>query len=152
MGTALVGSAETLLKDALRLARVAGAADFAVDLQIWPRMIHAWHLFYPDLADGRRSLSSAGRFMRAHLRGAAAGWSRGWPDSGTTPDTPVARISPSQLIDQEGCGSAHTSVRHRQRGRAASLGKRQDRDAGRVGLAFEHPDVASPVQDLRNPR
>ena len=35
-----VGAAETLLDDAIRLARVAGAADVRVDLQIWPEMIH----------------------------------------------------------------------------------------------------------------
>ncbi|MDP4006043.1 alpha/beta hydrolase [Methylobacterium sp. NEAU K] len=64
-----VGSAETLLDDALRLANVAGAADVAVDLQVWPHMIHAWHLFYPEVADGRRSLASAGRFIRARLNG-----------------------------------------------------------------------------------
>ena len=31
-----VGAVETLLDDAIRLARVAGAADVRVDLQIWP--------------------------------------------------------------------------------------------------------------------
>ncbi|MGV7034779.1 alpha/beta hydrolase [Methylobacterium symbioticum] len=60
-----VGSAETLLDDAVRLAGVAGAADICVRLQIWPHMIHAWHLFYPEVEDGRRSLASAGRFIRA---------------------------------------------------------------------------------------
>ncbi|MBN8909136.1 MAG: alpha/beta hydrolase fold domain-containing protein, partial [Rhodospirillales bacterium] len=40
-----VGSAETLLDDALRLAGVAAAADVRVSLQVWPEMIHAWHLF-----------------------------------------------------------------------------------------------------------
>ena len=39
-----VGAAETLLDDAIRLAQIAGAADVAVDLQIWPEMIHVWHL------------------------------------------------------------------------------------------------------------
>ncbi|KAB7784975.1 alpha/beta hydrolase [Methylorubrum populi] len=62
-----VGSAETLLDDSVRLAEVAGAADVAVHLEIWPRMIHAWHLFYQDVADGRRSLASAGTFIRSHL-------------------------------------------------------------------------------------
>jgi monoterpene epsilon-lactone hydrolase len=60
-----VGSAETLLDDAVRLAGAAGAADVCVRLQIWPHMIHAWHLFYPEVEDGRRSLASAGRFIRA---------------------------------------------------------------------------------------
>ncbi|MDF2602056.1 MAG: alpha/beta hydrolase [Methylobacterium brachiatum] len=66
-----VGSAETLLDDALRLAGVAAAADVAVTLQVWPHMIHAWHLFYPEVAAGRRSLASAGRYIRAQLDGAA---------------------------------------------------------------------------------
>ena len=34
-----VGAAETLLDDAIRLAKLAGAADVRVDLQIWPEMI-----------------------------------------------------------------------------------------------------------------
>ena len=37
-----VGSNETLLADATRLAARAGAADVAVTLGIWPHMIHAW--------------------------------------------------------------------------------------------------------------
>ncbi|WP_311276457.1 alpha/beta hydrolase [Methylobacterium sp. WCS2018Hpa-22] len=62
-----VGSAETLLDDSLRLAGVAASADVAVTLQVWPHMIHAWHMFYPQLAEGRRSLASAGAFIRTHL-------------------------------------------------------------------------------------
>jgi acetyl esterase/lipase len=62
-----VGSAETLLDDSVRLAALAGAADIAVHLEIWPHMIHAWHLFYQDVADGRRSLASAGSFIESRL-------------------------------------------------------------------------------------
>jgi epsilon-lactone hydrolase len=62
-----VGSAETLLDDAVRLAGVAGAADVRVTLQVWPDMIHAWHLFYPQLAAGRRALAEVGAFVRAAL-------------------------------------------------------------------------------------
>jgi monoterpene epsilon-lactone hydrolase len=65
-----VGAAETLLDDALHLARVAGAADVAVDLQIWPEMIHVWHLFYPMLTAGRRAIESGGAFIRNTTRGA----------------------------------------------------------------------------------
>ncbi|SOR31331.1 putative Acetyl-hydrolase [Methylorubrum extorquens] len=64
-----VGSAETLLDDSVRLAAVAGATDIAVHLEIWPHMIHAWHLFYQDVADGRRSLASAGSFIESRLDG-----------------------------------------------------------------------------------
>ena len=63
-----VGSAETLLADATRLAAVAGAADVDVTLQIWPHMIHAWPVWNAKLEDGRRALASAGQFLRAHIR------------------------------------------------------------------------------------
>jgi acetyl esterase/lipase len=62
-----VGTAETLLDDAVRLAGAAGAADVQVTLRTWPDMIHAWHLFFPQLAAGRRSLAEAGAFVREML-------------------------------------------------------------------------------------
>jgi epsilon-lactone hydrolase len=62
-----VGSAETLLDDAVRLAAASGAADVPVSLEVWPHMIHAWHLWNAGLSDGRRALASAGAFMRSHL-------------------------------------------------------------------------------------
>jgi len=61
-----VGSNETLLDDATRLAARAGAADVAVTLEIWRNMIHAWPLWNAHLEDGRRALASAGSFIRAH--------------------------------------------------------------------------------------
>ncbi len=62
-----IGSAETLLADATRLAEAAGAADVDVTLQIWPHMIHAWPLWNAGLEDGRRALASAGQFIRTHM-------------------------------------------------------------------------------------
>jgi acetyl esterase/lipase len=67
-----VGSAETLLDDAVRLAGVAGAADVRVTLEVWPDMIHAWHLFYQQVTAGRRALTAAGAFMRNMLGGGTA--------------------------------------------------------------------------------
>jgi monoterpene epsilon-lactone hydrolase len=67
-----VGSDETLLDDSVRFAAVAGAADVAVTLEIWPHMIHAWPLWNAHLEAGRRALASAGAFMRQHLQSAAA--------------------------------------------------------------------------------
>ena len=58
-----VGSAETLLDDAVRLAGIAAAADVRVTLEVWPDMIHAWHLFYQQLAPGRRALAQVGAFL-----------------------------------------------------------------------------------------
>lgn len=62
-----VGSAETLLSDATRLAERAGIADVAVTLEIWPDMIHAWPMWNAHLEDGRRALANAGAFMRRHF-------------------------------------------------------------------------------------
>src|SRR5215469_3790950 len=60
-----IGSDETLLDDATRLAARAGATDIAVTLEIWPRMIHAWPLWNAHLEDGRRALVNAGAFIRS---------------------------------------------------------------------------------------
>ena len=62
-----VGSAETLLDDSVRLAGVAGAADVRVTLEVWPDMIHAWHLFYQQLAAGRRALARVGAFIHSNF-------------------------------------------------------------------------------------
>jgi monoterpene epsilon-lactone hydrolase len=62
-----VGSAEILLDDAVRLAGAAGAADVRVTLEVWPDMIHAWHLFYQQVAAGRRALAAVGAFIHAML-------------------------------------------------------------------------------------
>jgi epsilon-lactone hydrolase len=61
------GAAETLLDDAIRLAKAAGAADVRVDLQIWPEMIHVWHLFHPELKAGRRAIEQGGSFARTMI-------------------------------------------------------------------------------------
>jgi len=63
-----VGASETLLDDSLALARKAGAADVVVDLQIWPEMIHVWHLYFPMLSAGRRAIASGGSFVRNAVR------------------------------------------------------------------------------------
>jgi acetyl esterase/lipase len=60
-----VGAAETLLDDALRLAKAAGAADVRVDLQIWPEMVHVWHMFHPELKAGKQAIQAAGDYIRS---------------------------------------------------------------------------------------
>ena len=66
-----VGAAETLLDDATRLAGVAGAADVPVTLEVWPEMIHVWHLFHPRLSAGRRAIGVGARFVRSAMDGKA---------------------------------------------------------------------------------
>jgi epsilon-lactone hydrolase len=62
-----VGSAETLLSDATRLAEALGSADVEVNLEIWPHMIHAWPVWNAALADGRLALAHAGEFIRGRM-------------------------------------------------------------------------------------
>ena len=63
-----VGACETLLDDALSLAKAAGAADVRVDLQIWPEMIHVWHLFHPELKAALKAIEAGAAFVRSTLR------------------------------------------------------------------------------------
>jgi monoterpene epsilon-lactone hydrolase len=62
-----VGSAETLLDDAVRISGRLGAADVVTNLEVWPHMIHAWHLWSKQLAAGRAALASAGAFVSSYL-------------------------------------------------------------------------------------
>jgi epsilon-lactone hydrolase len=61
-----VGACETLLDDALSLAKVAGAADVRVDLQVWPEMVHVWHLFHPELRAGVAAIAQGGTYIKDH--------------------------------------------------------------------------------------
>ena len=63
-----VGADETLLDDSVALARKAGASGVPVDLQIWPEMIHIWHIYFPVLSAGRRAIAAGGAFVRNALK------------------------------------------------------------------------------------
>jgi monoterpene epsilon-lactone hydrolase len=64
-----VGAVETLLDDSIRLAGIAGAADVPVTLEVWPEMVHVWHLFHPRLAAGRRAIAAGTRHLRSAMDG-----------------------------------------------------------------------------------
>jgi epsilon-lactone hydrolase len=59
-----VGESEVLFSDAERLAENARAADLNVVFELWPEMIHVWHLFYPMLSEGRSAIARIGNFAR----------------------------------------------------------------------------------------
>jgi len=64
-----VGAARRCSTTRSSLARLAGAADVHVDLQIWPEMIHVRHLFHPELAAGLARARAGGRDRpRPHRR------------------------------------------------------------------------------------
>jgi monoterpene epsilon-lactone hydrolase len=62
-----VGAAEVLLDDSLKLAGKAGALNVPVRLEIWPEMIHVWHLFHPMLGAGRRAIAEGGAYIKAAM-------------------------------------------------------------------------------------
>lgn len=61
-----VGTAETLLSDATRLADRARAAGVDVTLRPWDNMVHVWHLFASALDEGQKGIEEAGQFVRKH--------------------------------------------------------------------------------------
>lgn len=63
-----VGTAEILLDDSLVLARRAALADVAVELKVFPGMIHAFHLFAAMLGEAQCAISEAGVFLKNHLQ------------------------------------------------------------------------------------
>jgi acetyl esterase/lipase len=64
-----VGAAETLLDDSLRVAESARKAGVEVSLEVWPDMIHAWHVFAPMLEEGRRAIDRIGEFAVRQTEG-----------------------------------------------------------------------------------
>jgi epsilon-lactone hydrolase len=59
----LVGSEEVLLDDAVRMAECLRNAGGTVELEIWPRMLHAWPLFVPVMPEAHRAVARIGRFV-----------------------------------------------------------------------------------------
>jgi hypothetical protein len=39
----------------------------SVDLQIWPEMVHVWHMFHPELKAGLRAIEVGGDHVRARF-------------------------------------------------------------------------------------
>src|SRR5260370_8870291 len=66
-----VGSAETLLDDAVRIVRRAGTADGRVRLEIWPHMIHTLHLWSAQFAYAPPAIGYAHRFLPPQHRPSA---------------------------------------------------------------------------------
>ena len=61
-----VGTAETLLDDATRLAERAKSAGVDVVLEPWEEMIHVWHEFAAILPEGQQAIERIGEFVRNH--------------------------------------------------------------------------------------
>jgi epsilon-lactone hydrolase len=61
-----VGTSETLLDDASRLAERAKKAGVNVTYEPWENMIHVWQLFAPMLDEGQQAIEKIGAFVRKH--------------------------------------------------------------------------------------
>ncbi|MET0154230.1 MAG: alpha/beta hydrolase [Candidatus Binatia bacterium] len=59
-----VGTAETLLDDASRLAERARKAGVNVTYDPWEGMIHVWQLFAPMLDEGKQAIDKFGAFIQ----------------------------------------------------------------------------------------
>jgi acetyl esterase/lipase len=60
-----VGTAETLLDDATRIAEKLHHAGVDVRLAIWPNMLHVFPFFAPILSEGRDGCIEIGNFIRS---------------------------------------------------------------------------------------
>jgi epsilon-lactone hydrolase len=60
-----VGTAETLLDDAIRIAERMHAAGVEARLAVWPNMLHVFPLFAPILSEGRDGCIEIGAFIRS---------------------------------------------------------------------------------------
>ncbi len=63
-----VGGDEVLGDDAVRMYEGLRLAGCDVELEIWPRMPHVWHLFVPLLPEARRAIENIGRFAEQRLQ------------------------------------------------------------------------------------
>ena len=63
-----VGSDEALRDDAVRMAERMRAAGCRVELEIWQRMPHVWHLFAPVMPEARQAIERIGAFVIEAIR------------------------------------------------------------------------------------
>jgi monoterpene epsilon-lactone hydrolase len=61
-----VGDAEVLLDDSTRVAEKAKAAGVKVDLEVWPEMVHVWHVYAKILPEGQQAIDRIGRYVIEH--------------------------------------------------------------------------------------
>jgi acetyl esterase/lipase len=62
-----VGSDEILHDDAVRVAKNLRAAGCHVEMEVWPRMPHVWHLFAPALPEATKAIARIGAFTERML-------------------------------------------------------------------------------------
>jgi acetyl esterase/lipase len=56
-----------LYDDAVRMAERLRAAGCPVEIEIWPRMPHAWQLFARVLPEARKAVARIGAFVQSQM-------------------------------------------------------------------------------------
>jgi hypothetical protein len=82
------GSDEVLLEDAVRMAEAMRQAGCEIELDVWPKMPHVWHLYARILPEGRQAIDRIGQFLDRKMERA-----RDRPEG-----RPHARESPGRRI------------------------------------------------------
>jgi epsilon-lactone hydrolase len=62
-----VGCDEILRDDSVRMAERMRAAGCAVEIEVWPRMPHVWHLFWRVMPEAERAIKRIGAFVKSKL-------------------------------------------------------------------------------------
>jgi len=61
-----VGDAEVLLDDTTRVAEKAKAAGVNVEMEVWPEMVHVWHVYAKILPEGQQAIDRIGQYVQQH--------------------------------------------------------------------------------------
>ena len=55
-----------LLDDFIRYVNKARAQGSPVDIQVWPHMLHVWHIFESEMPEAKEAFAEIARFMEQH--------------------------------------------------------------------------------------
>jgi acetyl esterase/lipase len=58
-----VGGEEVLLDDALNLCERAKSCGVRAEIEVWPDMIHVWHMFHPLLPEAAQATRRIVQFV-----------------------------------------------------------------------------------------
>jgi acetyl esterase/lipase len=61
-----VGDAEIIRDDSTRFAKKAKACGVDVTLEVWPEMMHVWHIREPSFPEARDATAAIARFVQDH--------------------------------------------------------------------------------------
>jgi epsilon-lactone hydrolase len=62
-----VGSDEILRDDTIRMADRMRSSGCEVEIDVWPRMPHVWHLYARLLPEARLAMNRIGEFLQARI-------------------------------------------------------------------------------------